>query len=336
MSKKNNPVAVLISDIHYSIHTLKLADNALRQAISKSNELRVPLIIAGDLHDSKANLRAECVNALLKTFETCGQPIYLVVGNHCKINNNSDQHALNFLRHLSIIVDYPMYIPDLGIQLIPYFHDPDQLRVVLSEAGKGSTIIMHQGIEGSNSGDYIQDKSAINHSDVKDFRVISGHYHTRQDIKTGRPQKGSVGLFSYIGNPFTLNFGESRDPEKGFQVLNRDGSLTFVPTNLRKHILIECTTDDLSHNYTINTDDLVQVRLIGTRESIDKLTKKQLKDILDIPGNFILDTRPTDIRTSATVNPNLSKADTLDNLIDSLEDSSMNLRQRLKLLWKNL
>ena len=65
---KTNPVAILISDVHYNINTLKLADAAMQMAIDEANKLSVPLIVAGDLHDTKANLRGECVNAMLSTF----------------------------------------------------------------------------------------------------------------------------------------------------------------------------------------------------------------------------------------------------------------------------
>lgn len=65
---KTKPEAVLISDIHYNIQTLPLADAAVNMAITKANQLGVPLIVCGDLHDTKANLRGECVNAMLETF----------------------------------------------------------------------------------------------------------------------------------------------------------------------------------------------------------------------------------------------------------------------------
>ena len=42
--------AVIINDIHYNLKTLPLADAALRQSINKANELKIPLIIAGDFN----------------------------------------------------------------------------------------------------------------------------------------------------------------------------------------------------------------------------------------------------------------------------------------------
>src|SRR5579862_1378127 len=100
-------LAVLVSDVHYNVHTLKLADAAMRMAIVKANKLEVPLIVAGDLHDTKANLRGECVNAMIETFKQCNKPPYIIVGNHDRINEKSHEHSLNFLAPYCHIVDSP-------------------------------------------------------------------------------------------------------------------------------------------------------------------------------------------------------------------------------------
>jgi DNA repair exonuclease SbcCD nuclease subunit len=102
---KNKPIAVLISDVHYNVQTLELADKAVRLAINKANELQVPLIVAGDLHDTKANMRAECVNAMIETFKNTDTSTFIIVGNHDKINEKSDKNALNFLNKYAYIVE---------------------------------------------------------------------------------------------------------------------------------------------------------------------------------------------------------------------------------------
>lgn len=333
--------AVLISDIHFNINTLPLASSALKQAVDKANSLKVPLIIAGDMHDSKANLRGECVNAMLEVFKLCDITPYVIIGNHCRLNEKAPAHALNFLSEVAIIVDEPMDMPLTGSHGIPYYHDPEELRAYLKTLPAGSRIIMHQGIEGSHSGDYIQDKSAITHDDVKDFRVISGHYHRRQDIKTGRPRQGAVGLFSYIGNPFTLGFGEAGDPEKGFQVLKEDGALEFIPTNLRKHAIIDITlqltpTDNFPK---LNAEDLVWIKIKGSKEQLLYVNKENTRKEVEskgyvLPLDFRLDLIPTDTVTTAPEAQNLTQGEVLDQLIDSLSNTSDERKSRLKALWK--
>ena len=78
----SKPIAVLISDVHYNLTTLPLADAAMRQAIAEANSLGVPLIVAGDLHDTKANLRGECVNAMIEAFAMLDHGCYILRGNH--------------------------------------------------------------------------------------------------------------------------------------------------------------------------------------------------------------------------------------------------------------
>lgn len=338
------PVAVLISDIHFSLSTLALASQALKQAVDKANNLRVPLIVAGDMHDTKANLRAECVNAMLEIFKLCETHCYILRGNHDQINEKSEEHSLNFLKRPNTLNDYnddhfpsievierPWFYNDLGhvngvsIHLIPYHYDVDKLRKYLRRVDKGSTIIMHQGIEKSHSGEYIQDKSALTYEDVKDFRVISGHYHRRQTIDTG-----AGNTFDYIGNPFSLNFGEASDPEKGFQILMGDASLKFVPTKLRKHVIIEV---DLNHrNNAINyaVGDILLVRVRGTAEQLLRFKKEDL----GISEPYRLDLIPLDTNTTAEIAKDLTQEQVLDNLIDSLTNTSDERKADLKELWR--
>lgn len=328
----SKPIAVLISDVHYSLPNLKLADSAMRMAINKANSLNVPLIVAGDLHDTKANLRGECVNAILETWKLCRTRTYVLIGNHDKINEKSEENALGFLEGHTEIVAKPLDRTKWGgFYLIPYHSDPDELRAYLKTIPKGSTLIMHQGLQSSDSGDYIHDKSAINKSDVSGFRVISGHYHTRQSIDL--PDNGT---WDYIGSPYTQSFGEALDPEKGFQVLMSDGSLEFIPTNLRRHRIIEYNVGDrgASGLERARLDGLVWIKVSGTKEQLQGMTKDKVFDIFGIK-DFRLDLIPTDTQTTPPVK-SINNADLMDNLIDSLTNTSDNRKIRLKELWRHL
>lgn len=336
----SKPLAVLISDVHYNINTLELADAAVNQAVDKANELKIPLIVAGDLHDTKANMRAECMNRMIHTFARAKTQVYILRGNHDSVNEKSHMHALGFLApYATIIWSQSSNVVVLkGIYFIPYQHDADNCRALIAKVQKNSIIIMHQGLRGSSSGEYIQDKSAINYEDVSDFRVISGHYHTRQDIKTGRARKGAVGLFSYIGNPYTLNFAEANDPQKGFQILMSDGTLEFVPTNLREHKVIDITVEQLKGNSIFLGEDcdLVWVKIRGVKERLREITKQQVKYDLDINQDFRLDLIPTDIASFKIDTANKTQQEILDEIITSKVDLRDETKSKLKNLWKRL
>lgn len=327
----SKPWAVLISDIHYSLPTLQLADAALTQAISHAERLRTPLIIAGDLHDTKGAMRGECVAAMLATFKKHRSiPIYVLPGNHCRINEKSKAHALEFLRGAVTLVEEPKSYH--GLWMIPYESVAEELQAVLSCMTHGSTLIMHTGVQTAYMGHYAQDKSSLPKESFAPFRVISGHYHRRQDIKCG------FNTFSYIGNPYTLNFGEALDPPKGFQVLNTDGSLTFVPTNLRKHIALDRSAEDVMTPVPeYHPGDLVKIRVSGPQSELAKLKRKDLGDAL-FGGNshFKLDLVPTKVAAPETIAPiALTVAEIMDSIIDRSGETEAQ-KTALKLLWRGL
>ncbi len=326
------PVAVLISDIHYNMKNLTLADAALRMSVAKAKELSVPLIVAGDLHDSKAQIRAECMNAMIATL-SLEPSVYKIIipGNHCMINEKSSDHSLGFLNKICNIIDKPGFVPKnliwdvgpLGFYYIPYQSDASVIVDALKGLPEGLTIIMHQGVLGADIGAYIQDKTSLPKETFKDFRVISGHYHKHQDIKCGRPRKGAVGLFSYLGSPYTQSFAEANDGPKGFHVLGDDGILTMVPTNLRKHVIVECTVDTLLNTAVdANPGDLVWFKVTGLRSQLQTITKTCIREhVLNI-ADFKLDLIPTDGAKPQSIKIEAkSDLELMDELIMNLEDT---------------
>lgn len=334
MTKNSNPVAVIISDIHYNLQTLELADKSVRQAIAKANELKIPLIVAGDLHDTKANMRGECIEAMINTFCILKVSCFILRGNHDQINEKSNKHSLNFLDLIENVTVIDHFTQHIGLSFIPYQHDLEMFKFYLDQIDKGSTIIMHQGVKGSNAGDYMQDPTAIDKDLLADYRVISGHYHTRQDIKCGRPRKGAAGLMSFIGNPYTLNFGEATDPKKGFRVLNDDGTLDFISTNLRKHVVIEINRGAFTVQ-DIKLGDIVKVKVTDTKEVLARLTKEYVAKMINY-NEFRLELIPLETSSLPAVNTTISSKDTLDELIDTLSNTSDDQKLRLKTLWKDL
>jgi len=330
----SKPVAVLISDVHYNVHTLKLADAAMRQAIARANELSIPLIVAGDLHDTKANLRGECVNAMLETFSLCNNMPFVMRGNHDSLNEKSEEHSLNFLKHQAYLVDRYTYDSDTNLHLFAYFNNTEELLRYRSNLPDGETCIMHQGLQSSNSGDYFQDHSALAPKDVAGLRIISGHYHTRQTIALP-----NGGQWDFVGNPYTLTWGEAKDPVKGYQILYDDGSLEFVATGLRRHAIEEIPFDNLK-NYKLNSfpTDLLWVKISGTQEQLSTLSRQKVADALSLPPtgwklDFLpADTTPTQI---GIITPVVTQNVLLDNIIDSMQNTSTKQKIRVKELWKS-
>lgn len=316
----------------------------MRQAIKYANIHHLPLIVAGDLTDTKANMRAEVVNAMIETFEKYsvekdGEYImpYILVGNHDKINEKSEEHSLNFLRPYATLIDSVRQI-NLGDGFAPYFipyqHDVEDLKQYLGAIPYGSKVFMHQGIQGSNMGDYIQDKTAIPKEWCAGLRVISGHYHARQDIICP-----DGGLFSYVGNPYSLSFGEANDPEKGYQIIHANGDLKFVGTKLRSHRIIElsCGNERFPlQSMVASPQDLIWIKITGTKEELLKYDRQRVAKELGLTGSFKLDLIPLDGITTAPKNTSLNQNDLLDSMIDSMTNTTDERKSRLKGIWKDL
>lgn len=283
----SSPIAVIISDVHYTLKTLELADKAFRQAIDTATELNVPLIDAGDITNDKAVLRAEIVNRLIETMkyaQSKNVKVFLLVGNHSLCNEKGKEHSLNFLSSYATIVDSPTYLLYQDILMIPYqsdFSNMKSISIGLEPNGiPNPIIIMHQGVKGAYMGDYVQDKSSIDPELLKNFTVISGHYHKHQ----------TVGTVTYVGSPYTITYGEANDGPKGFLILNLDGTFTREILNLRKHIIIERNTENLLDPVQdCNEDDLIWLKVKGPKSELQKLNKVTLGNYLFGHSNFKLD-----------------------------------------------
>lgn len=329
------PIAVISGDIHYNLKNLEVADLATRQAILRANSLDVPFISNGDLHDEKSNLRAECVNRLIETFKLCREAPYINIGNHSLLGAKSKEHAINFLKPYANVIESPTYIGQLKLYIVPYHDDADELRRFIRSILKGQTLVLHQGLVSGNMGDYIQDHSALSPEDLKDHRSILSHYHARQDIKCGD------NIASYIGSPYTTSFGEANDLPKGFQILMSDGSLEFVPTNLRKHVIVNIKIGFNSTEYEQSSEyapgDILKVRVSGTKERLAGIGKKTVGLLLSLPtdSSFNLEFTPTDNDSKPILKKDTPQSEILDSIIDNL-DASDDLKARLKKSWRSM
>lgn len=332
-----SPIAVLISDIHFNLNTLPLASASLRQAVAEAERLRVPLVIAGDLHDTKAILRGECVSEIISILKDRKISIYVLIGNHDKIHEKSEAHALEFLTPYVNIVKAPVYMNRLG-WMIPYQHDPDILLKILDSIRSSSVypiqheVIMHQGISGAFMGEYVIDKTSLPAEAYRDLKVVSGHYHRHQMIKVPN------GSFEYIGTPYTISFAEANDGPKGFQILMNDWSMRQVETNLRKHVILETTIDLLPYmGLGPDKDDLLWLKITGFQSELDKMDKKAIGIGLLGHSNFKLDLIPTDGGNLELEAPSSSFTvqEILDKLIDNMAEPEEH-KSYLKVLYQEV
>ena len=327
-------LAVLISDIHFTTATLELATYSLKAALAKAEELNIPIVICGDTLDGKAIVRGECMNRLIEILKDAKVQVFMLVGNHDLLNEKGKAHALNFLKPYVNVVEHAQYNTILDTWLIPYQNSTEDMEAILKDIPKGSRIIMHQGVMGANLGHYVQDKTAIDRRAFADFRVISGHYHNAQDIKCGRPRKGALGLFSYVGNPYTLSFAEASDGNKGYRLLVDDGLLESVPLHSRRHLILEFRYDEPWNFEGVDIEDIVWLKISGPQSELDKIKKSDVAKFLG-DTSFKLDKIADDPGEVKIKADKMTEDQILDALIDSTSEPLIQ-KDYLKQLWRDI
>lgn len=330
----SKPVAVITGDVHFTPGTLSLAVEAIKQVFAKAEHLGVPAILNGDTLDSKAIIRAECANDLIHELIKTKAQVIINTGNHDLINEKSVESSLTFLTPYAEVVNSVRKVPEIGSYIIPYYSNSSVLEQELDRIPRGSRLIMHQGVIGADLGHYVQDKTSLPKEAFEDFRVIASHYHKRQDIKCGRPRKGAVGLFSYIGNPYSLSFGEADHGPKGYSILMDDGLLEFVPTNLRKHVVYDIGVDRWWEIGKQDPSDLLWLKVDGPTSELAKLNKIDVANVVG-HSNFKLEKIYTDAPKLQGSTENLTDAQVLDCIIDAT-DESPEQKQALKDLWREV
>jgi DNA repair exonuclease SbcCD nuclease subunit len=319
------PKAVLISDIHFNLNSLPIASLALRKAVLKAEELNVPLIIAGDLNDTKALIRAEVMNELMTILMNTSAFVYILSGNHDLVNEKSSAHGLSYLNFTNTyIIDYPQEIN--GFNFIPYRSSNDAFIEAISKFHPGSLVIAHQGFLGAFMGDYVQDKTSVDPKIVQQYRIISGHYHRHQNI-------GSV---TYIGSPYTITYGEANDGPKGYLILNDDNSVSRVYTSLRRHIIVSGSLDEVKTSLQttpVQDDDLLWLKIKDKRSVIDAIKKVELFR----HTNFKLDlvAEESESLSDAETTSVLTDFDLMDTIIDN-SNETVERKEKLKKTWKDL
>lgn len=315
--------AVIISDIHFNLANLDLATEALRTSLMEARYTGVPLIISGDLTDTKAIIRGEIANRLIDIFLEFRVKTYIIPGNHDLLNEKNQDHNLNFLKPYATVIDYPT--SHLGLNFIPYQANKEKFLDLACKLPEDATIICHQGFKGAHMGDYIQDKTSVDPALLGSRRIISGHYHKRQEVTP---------KISYVGNPYTMSFGEANDPTKGYCLLQDDGSLIPMPLHMRKHVvvtssiaLLEGCINELG---PLKVGDLLWVKVSGPRSQLRALDKDHIGKLTVGHSNFKLDLIPDTEKTNSKPK-NLSREQLFDAIIESTKDT-----EKQKTLLKEL
>lgn len=262
-SRRGMSKLTIIGDPHAKPTNLTL----IFQLFEKVERLGNTTIWLGDFLDTKEIVRGKCFNLIYKLLKMSKLQHIVIVGNHDWFNLECKDHSLLALKELPNVrvIDKPTSLHH-GY-FIPYIHDQDELKNVLKQLPKGSTLFAHLELKGFDYGNGHICKSGLTTRSLSRFRrVISGHFHKYQE----------KGNFTYLGTPFSHTFGESNQ-QKYFGIYDTETDhLELVDALFRRHITLEYNCDTNSVNpreYTVASCDTLRVILTGSWENINLFNK---------------------------------------------------------------
>lgn len=319
---------VIINDVHFNIANLEKATFALRSAFVYALEHKLPVIIAGDLNDTKAIIRGEVMNRLIELFEEFYQKIqiHILIGNHDLLNEKMNgKHSLNFLKpYANLLEGSGMVNAKHKLGFISYQSTPEDFLTAIKRFPKGHTVVCHQGFRGAFMGEYVQDKSSVDPKDVADWTIVSGHYHQRQKL----------GTIQYLGNPYTINFAEAEDPAKGFSVLDvTTGETAIHELDLPRHVIFDAPWSQIhAASFDYRPNDIIMLRIHGTKADLSGVKRDAVlkKFFPDATGPVRLELVPEETKNDIKVDIT-DPTKVLNDIIKASDETAARKKQLLAL-----
>jgi DNA repair exonuclease SbcCD nuclease subunit len=153
-------------------------------------------------------------------------PTYLIVGNHDMYGGTHILTPMTEMHNVTI-VDNSVTIPLLGhnVAMVPWGG---------SIPANGDLLLGHLDIEGIKTGLGYELPGTIHPKEVADFKlVISGHYHSFQEVKPN---------ILYCGSVMPITFGDVAEEDYGLLTLNSDLSYRRILLDSPKFIPITIKT----------------------------------------------------------------------------------------------
>ena len=261
----------IVGDIHARPDNL----DKVQKLFELVEDLGNPVIVLGDIFDTKEIIRGKVLNKLLKLFSSSRLHWDLLVGNHDMFNldNAEEGHALTALEmsgNLIFVTDKPIINYVDKMLRVPFSKDANFLREALKDAKTNQVkyVFGHFDIATFDYGNGHISDHGLTVDDFKGFqKVISGHYHAFQEL----------GNIVYLGTPFSHNFGESNQRKFIAEFDTTTGALELIETTeiFPRHITLTCdmTTDTFDVSSVRIEDNHVRILAKGTAEQLEKLPR---------------------------------------------------------------
>lgn len=247
------PLALLITDSHFTKENTAIVIGIFQQAFKICQERGISSCFhLGDVFTERLGHGLNVLMSFLFVLEEakrCGITIHCIAGNHDKTDLESEDSYLDiYASHPALVLYRKQTIVEFGgkfCAFLPYFKEdgsyPARLQSLLSDKIRLGIddsqffLFTHIAINGVKNND---GSSVVNNLAVKRFAnfrsVFVGHYHNKSNFDN----------IWYIGSPRPKDFGEDND--KGFTLLNTDGSQVFIPSVCKQYKKVKFDLSDKS------------------------------------------------------------------------------------------
>jgi len=275
-------LTIISTDWHLKPENLEEIIDLVRQKCKLAKKLGIKDIFClGDVFDSRIAQRQSVLKAferILGIIEEYGLVFHLIPGNHDKTVYPSMDSFLDAFKTYPCLRLYRKHsIVKLGkfnFHLIPFFEEKVWLEIFhgIEKGGKNDILLSHMAVEGSRNNDGSLVSSGLTPKMFENWlMVLLGHYHDEQQI--------GKNIF-HIPSIKQNNYGE--DENKGFTVLNSDGSYEVFKSNYKAFKRLKINIDEtpqkelekLVKTYSKN-EDRIRFEFTGDSTKLKALDKSK-------------------------------------------------------------
>lgn len=173
----------------------------------------------GDFFDNRSKVSVETLNYAIESAKRIADAdlsLYVLTGNHDMFyKNRLDVSSTRCLgEHATIIADSVVHhYGETDIIVTPWVCDGEQWDTLVSASKNVDYVFGHFEFRNFMMNENYVMEHGLSHRELKHCkRVITGHYHKRQE-------KDNV---IYVGSPFPFDYNDANDLERGFLVLDTE------------------------------------------------------------------------------------------------------------------
>ena len=225
---------VVFTDLHCSSTTLDTCIEVLDTVHTVALEENAGVLFLGDFWHHRGTLRVDCLNAILKAFESWQVPMIMIPGNHDQVTLGGHDHGLTPLSNAyrvgdddeipgPLILSYPTVFRKA--LFVPHIRDVATMESVLQSqhAQEASALFVHAEVKGALMNDLMISTHGIPPASFPSHKSIySGHFHKPHSVQSSRHYQNGTDAattttttaIEYLGSPYQVSLAEAEQDKQ--------------------------------------------------------------------------------------------------------------------------